>query len=86
MGNKPFMLTKEIDHLISAIAEAKTSLLIAINTPIGSKLREDELVWLGKLCVDARALVDAHPTRVPDRILIELRVCEQGLDKLRSGS
>lgn len=84
-------LSPKMEKLIDTIAEAKASLIIA-NAHLPPN-RAAELVWLDKLCEDARAIVadlvdsgSAADRSMSGRLVVELVACEAGLDKLRKAT
>lgn len=77
-------MTPEIEKLIDAIASAKTSLLIAAHQQPAD--RGPELVRLEEATKALASWRDAQPTQLPDRLLIEIRACELGLERLRGAS
>lgn len=78
-----------IDRLITAVAWAKTCMLVAAATQPGSNAREEELHRLRQAVVDPRRNVDEILSTgqvLPDAILIELRTCELAIPKIEDGA
>jgi hypothetical protein len=76
-----------LDHLINLIAEAKKRLVITEITEPQSVARRAELRRFGAAIVEPRRLVkevQARGQEVPHAVLVELRVCELAIDKLRA--
>ena len=75
--------------MIDMIAEAKTSLLIATGMPLTNERRATEIQRLEVAIVSIRAIVSRNfntPDGVPRSLLIEIRTCELGLEKLYAES
>jgi hypothetical protein len=84
MEDKTTRISAELMAIIDAVAEAGTCLRIAALKAIEN--REPELKRLEHATAEARKLADAYMARgtmLHDRIRIELRMCEIGLEKMR---
>lgn len=78
-----------IDHLIEAVAWAKTCLLITAATDPKSPERVRELDKLRAAIKDPSETVDqilGGGQTVPDAVLVELRTCELAIPKLEQGA
>lgn len=78
-----------IDHLIDAVAWAKTCMLIAAATAPKSAERDREMAKLREAVVEPRRIIDevfSKGQALPRELIIALRTCEMAIPQLEAGA
>jgi len=77
-------ISPELDRIISAIAEAKMHLIIAVTCKAGSPERAKEIEGIKRSTTATRELLPLIGgfERLPKNLAIELRTCEMAVERL----